>query len=91
MQKAHDLKPVVMVGKNGLTDALSEAVDEALSAHELIKVKFQDYREARHSIALRLAEFTDSTLVTIIGNIAIFFRAHEDPERQRIRLPGTRV
>lgn len=40
--EAHHLKPIVMVGKNGITDALIVEIDAALKAHELIKIKFQE-------------------------------------------------
>ncbi|MDI9455069.1 MAG: YhbY family RNA-binding protein, partial [Spirochaetota bacterium] len=39
--QAHSLKPIVMVGKGGLSEQVVRALDEALSSHELVKVKFQ--------------------------------------------------
>jgi len=38
-KKAHALKPVVMIGQHGLTDAVLAEIDLALNAHELIKVR----------------------------------------------------
>ena len=35
----HELKPIVMIGNKGITPAISEEIDRALSDHELIKVK----------------------------------------------------
>ncbi len=40
--QAHHLKPIVMVGKNGMTESLIQEIDAALKAHELIKIKFQE-------------------------------------------------
>ena len=37
--KAHHLDPVVLLGGNGLTEAVIKEVDRALTAHGLIKVK----------------------------------------------------
>ncbi len=72
--RAHHLKPVVMVGQKGLTGNLVEAMEKALDDHELIKVKFIEYKEDRQVLAKELEEKTGSRLVFIIGNIAVFYR-----------------
>ncbi|WP_195829430.1 YhbY family RNA-binding protein, partial [Bordetella pertussis] len=47
---AHPLRPVVLIGDNGLTDAVLKEIDLALTAHELIKVRAGgDDREAREA------------------------------------------
>ncbi|MES2505018.1 MAG: YhbY family RNA-binding protein [Myxococcota bacterium] len=38
--QAHHLKPIVSVGKNGITENLLKEIDAALNTHELIKIKF---------------------------------------------------
>ena len=35
---AHNLKPVVQIGKEGLTEGIIRAVGEGLLQHELIKI-----------------------------------------------------
>lgn len=40
--QAHHLKPIILVGKNGMTESLITEIDAALKAHELIKIKFQE-------------------------------------------------
>ena len=45
-KEAHTLKPVVMIGKNGVTPELKAAVDAALADHELIKIKFLDFKSS---------------------------------------------
>lgn len=42
-QKAHHLKPVIIIGSKGLSDAVDNEIDVALTAHELIKVKVNDH------------------------------------------------
>jgi len=86
-KKAHHLKAVVQIGKLGLTDALAAAADEALEAHELIKVKFVGCKEERHEIAAACAERTGGALVGIIGNVAIMYRPRKDPAKRTIKLP----
>ena len=87
-KKAHDLKPVVMVGKNGLTDEVLRAADEALMVHELLKVKFIDHKEEKQELSRTAAEKTKSLLVAVIGNIAIFYRENPDSEKKEIYIPG---
>ncbi len=75
---AHHLKPVVYIGRNGITDGVIEATDKALAAHELIKIKFIDFKDEKKGIIQSVAENTNSTCVSIIGNIAILFRQKPD-------------
>jgi RNA-binding protein len=85
---AHHLDPVIYVGKKGLTDDLVAAVDEALDAHELIKIKFNDRKEEKRDIVTTLVERTKSAQVGLIGNVAILFRQHADEEKRMIELPS---
>jgi len=82
---AHHLKPVVMVGKNGVSEHLTGSVDAALNDHELIKIKFLEFKEDKKEIAQELAGLTKSEMVGLIGNIAIFYRQHPNPEKRKIK------
>ena len=86
---AHGLKPVVFIGQRGLTDALIRSTGEAFESHELIKVKFIDYKEKKQKteFAKALEARTGSYLAGMIGHIAILYRPHPDPEKRRIVLP----
>ena len=83
---AHSLKPVVIVGQKGLGGQLTASVDTALNDHELIKVKFLEFKEEKKEIAEEIAGATKSEVVGIIGNIAIFYRQHRLPELRKIKL-----
>lgn len=83
---AHHVKPVVYVGKQGLTDGLLSAVEDALLSHELIKVKFNDFKEEKKSISERIAAHAGAQVAGIIGNVLILYREHPEPERRAIRL-----
>lgn len=75
---AHDFQPVVIIGGAGLTDGVQNMIDSSLSAHELIKVKFNEYKDEKQELTQQICEKTDATLVRIIGNIAILFREKEE-------------
>jgi len=86
---AHSMKPVAYVGQKGLSSPVSQAIDESLAAHELIKVKFVDFKEKdqKEEIADAIEQETASELVGMIGHIAIFYREQPDPEKRRIEIP----
>lgn len=83
---AHGLAPVVIIGQNGVTDSLVKMADMSLKSHELIKIKFNEYKEERAAYAQDIAQRTDSTLVKIIGNVAIFYRQSDEPEKRKFKL-----
>jgi RNA-binding protein len=86
---AHGMKPLVFIGQKGLSSALKKAVDEALKIHELIKVKFMDYKEKeiKKEMAELIEKETSSQLIGIIGHMAIFYRRQDDPEKRKIDIP----
>ena len=85
-KEAHDLQPVVIVGGAGVTDGVISMVDNSLAAHELIKVKFNEYKDEIRELTTELCEKTDATLVRIIGFTAILFREAEEEEDRKIKL-----
>ena len=64
---AHSLRPVVQIGKDGLTDAVVASVEDALSTQELIKIQFVGSREAKREITQDLDRRTGTTCVGVIG------------------------
>lgn len=89
-RQAHELDPIVMVGKRGFTDQVVAAVAEGLDKHELLKIRFVDYKADRMIISEELASKTGAQVVRVIGNVAILFRGHHDASKRRYRLPGAR-
>jgi RNA-binding protein len=84
---AHPLKPVILMGNSGLTEAVVAETSRALATHELIKVRLPGLdREERDAALKALAERTDSSFVTRIGHVAVLFRPHE--KVSRYVLPG---
>lgn len=84
---AHPLKPVILMGNSGLTEAVIAETQRALNDHELIKVRLPGLdREDRDAALALLAERTTSTMVTRIGHVAVLYKPH--PQMPRIVLPG---
>ncbi|MCE1196529.1 YhbY family RNA-binding protein [bacterium] len=75
------------LGKGGPTEAFAAQLATLLERHELVKVKFVDFKDQKKEISADLAEATSSELVRVIGNTAIFFRRNPDPEKRSIELP----
>jgi RNA-binding protein len=86
---AHGMKPLVFVGQKGLSPTVIRAVHESLEKHELVKIKFIDFKEKsrKKEMAGSIEEQTASELVGMIGHIAIFYREHKDPEKRKIQVP----
>lgn len=75
---AHNLNPVVMIGNNGLTEAVLKEIDVSLNAHELIKVQVAgDDRQLRKSLLEEIADKTNAIAVHHIGKQLVFYRASE--------------
>jgi len=84
--RAHSLKPVVLIGGAGLTDNVINEINQALDAHELIKVRVNaDDREDKKEMIETISCQTESEQVQTIGHIGIFYRHNE--ENSRITLP----
>ena len=82
---AHPLKPVVLLGNNGLTEAVVAEIDYALSHHELIKIKIpSDDRENRVLIIDAICRETQSEKVQVIGKTLVIYRPTVE---KKIRLP----
>ncbi len=80
---AQSLSPDALIGGAGVTDEQIKHIEMAIAAHELIKVKFNEFKEDKQELSQKIADETNSTLVRIIGNVASFYRAAKDPAKQK--------
>lgn len=80
---AHALDPAVQVGQEGISPGVIAAIDAALLAHELIKVRMREPTNKK-VWADELAESTASALCGLVGHTVILYRPH--PEKPTIRL-----
>lgn len=73
--RAHSLKPVVLLGNKGLTDAVMQEIDLALNAHELIKVKLRGQdKEARANLVKLICQTLNAECIQCIGLVAVLYR-----------------
>jgi len=84
---AHHLNPIVMVGKQGLTESVIAKVNESLDSHELIKIRFLEWKEQKKPLSKEIADKTRSVLAGMIGHVAILYRQQENLEKRKIKLP----
>lgn len=86
--QAHSLRPVVQIGRLGLSENALREIDFALETHELIKVQATAPKEEKQEIAQRIEKELGAETVGMIGHILILYRRQPDPELRRIEIPG---
>jgi RNA-binding protein len=87
-RQVHHLKPVVLLGQSGLSDAVVAEIDAALTCHELIKVKVNaGDRDLRDALVAEIAGRTGSELIDRIGHVAAFYRANQK-RKAPIQIPA---
>ena len=75
---ANNIKPVVIIGKDGISRNLTDSLDDALEAHELVKIKVLETCDIElNEIALDLSSITNSDIVQKIGRMIILFRRNQ--------------
>lgn len=83
---AHDLQPVVIVGGAGVTEGVISMVANSLKAHELLKIKFNEYKDEKVELTTDICSQCNATLVRIIGNVAILYKEAEKKEDRKYSL-----
>lgn len=82
---AHSLKPVVLLGGNGLTEGVMAEIDAALAHHELIKIKVpSEDREEKTMIMDAIVRESGAVKVQTIGHMLVLYKQSED---KKIELP----
>jgi len=84
---AHGYKPLVQIGKDGLTENVLGSIDDAIAAHELIKVKMAAERDDREQLIHVVEDRLGCECVGMIGRIAILYRENPDPEKRKVTFP----
>ena len=84
---AHDLQPVVIVGGAGMTEGVIQMADKALADHELIKVKFNEYKEEKQGSARKQIQLLSESLGTLPSSSARPKKRKTEDLNFRIRPP----
>ncbi len=83
---AHHLNPVVLIGDQGLTDAVLREADLALKSHGLIKVRmFSDSRPDREAALASLADKLGAAPVQHIGKLLVLWRPMPEKAKAEVR------
>ena len=78
----HHLAVVVQVGQEGVTPGVLAALEQALSDHELVKVKLaSEDREARREQAEELSFGPGSEVAQVLGRTVLLYKANPDEPR----------
>ncbi len=84
---AMKMEPIIQIGKSSLTPELTKAVEEALTARELIKISvLQNCMDDPRGLADMLAERTRSQVVQVIGKKIVLYREGKE-DKKKILLP----
>ena len=80
--QAQRLKATLKIGKEGLSPQFLAVLDEVLKHQQLVKVKFDEFKEQKKELAPQLAEKSGSHLVTRVGNVVVLYRPKPVEEKQ---------
>lgn len=91
----HHLEPVILVGREGLTEGLCLATSQALLQHEVVKIRLSETalesaEQDRHELAATLSERCRAALVQVVGKVALLYRSSprkRAPDEPRVQLP----
>ena len=80
---AHSIKPSVIIGKEGASKSTINSINNILENKELIKVKFNLFKNEKDSIAKEIEDSCNATLIGQIGNIIILFKQSPDIDKRK--------
>lgn len=91
-QQAHHLKPVVLLGQHGLTDAVLAAIEEALEAHELIKIQLAGVeREQLDAIQQAICQPMNAEVICCLGHKLVIYRKNPLKVKATVAPPAKRM
>jgi RNA-binding protein len=77
--QAHRLKPVILVGNNGLSENVNNEIDRALTDHELIKMRINaEDRVLRKALFIEVCELHQAELIQVVGKIGVIYRQNKN-------------
>jgi RNA-binding protein len=84
--KGHILKPIVMIGQHGLSEAVLAELKLSMTKHELLKIKIRaEDKDDRQKMIDEIVSLTKAHLIQVIGSVMVIYRAFD--EEPQIILP----
>ena len=80
---AQPLAAAVQVGQGGLSPEVVNHIQSVMNTKELIKVKFNEFKDEKTELLKNLEEQTDITVVRVIGNTAILYKAAKEKDKRQ--------
>ena len=80
---AHSFKPSVIIGKEGASKSTINSINNVLENKELIKVKFNLFKNEKDSISKEIEDSCNATIIGQIGNILILFKQNSDIDKRK--------
>ena len=78
----HNLKPVITIGMNGLSESLLLEFEKTIDHHELIKIRVRiSDKYSRKELIEELCNKSKSQIISAVGSTAIVFR--KNPKSQK--------
>lgn len=81
---AQRMDATLKVGKQGLSEGFIKTLDQELARHELVKLKFAEFKEQRKELAPQLAQRTESHLIALVGNVVVLYRQNPELDKRKI-------
>ena len=72
--RAQTFEATIHLGKAGLTDGFITSLDHELAHRELVKLRFDAFKDERKKLAPEIAARTGSELLCVVGHVAVFYR-----------------
>jgi RNA-binding protein len=85
--EAHALRPVVAIGRQGLSPSVLKEIDGALGSHELIKIQYAGDKTSKQALSQELENRLGALNVGIVGHVLIVFRQNAKAEDRKVQLP----
>lgn len=90
-KQAHDLEPLVRIGKDGVTENLIQSILEAINSREILKVKIlQNCEKEKEEILEELLARDEFEVVGLIGRTIILYRENTDKPVISLEVKGIR-
>ncbi|MBM3876348.1 MAG: YhbY family RNA-binding protein [Verrucomicrobia bacterium] len=77
--RAQRIEATIHLGKAGVTEGFVKAMDSELTRRELVKLRFDAFKDQRKRLAPEIAAKTGSELLAIVGHVAVFHRKRAEP------------